>query len=68
MLLDQFSKPQSLVQSAHQDQAAVRSDARALEIDLERGVESELKGLALSVTHWVLTSGTSSSASHTHEY
>jgi len=45
MLLDQFSKPESLVEFAHQDQAAVGSDARTLKIDLERGVEGELKGL-----------------------
>jgi len=45
MLLDQFSEPESLVEFAHQNQAAVGSDARALEIDLERGVEGELKGL-----------------------
>jgi hypothetical protein len=39
MLLDQFSEPQSLVQFAHQDQAAVGGDAETLEIDLERRLE-----------------------------
>jgi len=56
MLLDQFSKPESLVEFAHQDQAAVGSDARTLKIDLERGVEGELKGLFWAFTHWVSTS------------
>ena len=45
MLLDQFSKSQPLVELAHQDQATVGSDARTLEIDLERGVEGGLKRL-----------------------
>jgi hypothetical protein len=45
MLLDQFSQSESLVELAHQDQAAVGSDARALKIDLEGGVEGELKRL-----------------------
>ena len=47
MLLDQFSEPESLVEFAHQDQAAVGSDPRTLEIDLKRSVEGELKGLIL---------------------
>jgi hypothetical protein len=68
MLLDQFSEPESLVEFAHQDQAAVGSDPGTLEIDLERGVEGELKGLALFVTHWVWTSEASSSRSDQHEY
>ena len=54
VLLDQFSKPQSLVELAHEDQAAVGSDARALEGDLEGGVEEELKRLVWGFTHWVL--------------
>jgi hypothetical protein len=33
MLPDHFSYPKSLVEFAHQDQAAVRSDAGTLEID-----------------------------------
>jgi hypothetical protein len=39
MLFDQFSEPESLVEFAHQDQAAVGSNVGTLEIDLERGVE-----------------------------
>jgi hypothetical protein len=60
MFFDQFSEPEPLVEFAHQDQAAVRGDARPLEIDPERSVERELKGLILYLTHWVLTSETSS--------
>ena len=59
MLVDQFSESESLVEFAHQDQAAVGSDAGALEIDFERSVEGELKRLILYLTHWVLTSGAS---------
>jgi hypothetical protein len=59
MLSDQFSKPESLVELAHQDQAAVGSDARTLEIDLERGIEGELKRLVGAFTHGVSTSGRS---------
>ncbi len=68
MLFDQFSEPESLVELAHQDQAAVGGDAGTLEIDPERGVERELKGLFLYLIHWVLTSGAPSSRSHPHEY
>jgi hypothetical protein len=39
MLFDQFAESEPLVEFAHQDQATVRSDAGALELDLERGVE-----------------------------
>jgi len=67
-LFDQCSEPESLVEFAHQDQAAVGGDAGALEIDLESGVEGKLKGLVLYLTPWVLTSGASSSRSHPHEY
>ena len=47
MLLDEFSEPESLVEFAHQDQAAVGGDAGTLETDLERGVEGELEWLIL---------------------
>jgi hypothetical protein len=50
------------------NQAAVGGDAGTLEIDLDAGVEGELKGLTLYLTHLVLTSGESSSRSHPHEY
>jgi len=63
MLLDQFSKTESLVEFADQDQAAVGSHARALKIDLEGGVKGELKGLVWGFTHWISTSKTSSSRS-----
>ncbi len=56
MFFDQFSEPEPLVELAHQDQAAVRGDAGPLEIDPERGLERELKGLILFLTLWVLTS------------
>jgi hypothetical protein len=39
-----------------------------LKIDLERGVEGELKGLILYLIHWALTSGALSSRSYPHEY
>jgi hypothetical protein len=68
MLVDQFSKTESLVELTHQDQAAVRRDAATLEIDLEGGVKRKLEGLSLSFTRWVLTSGASSSLSDPHEY
>jgi len=57
MLLDQLSEPESLVELAHQDQAAVGRDAGTLKIDLERGVEGELKRLVWAFTHWASTSG-----------
>jgi hypothetical protein len=46
----------------------IGSDPGTLEIDLERGVEQELKWLILSLTHWVLPSRASSSRSNPHEY
>jgi hypothetical protein len=68
MLRDQFAESEPLVEFAHQDKATVRSDSGALELDLERGVEGELKRRILYLTHWVLTSGPSSSHSHPREY
>jgi hypothetical protein len=53
MFFDQCFEPGSLVKFAHQGQAAVRRDAGTLEIDLEGGVEGELKGLILNLAHWV---------------
>jgi hypothetical protein len=58
----------ALVEFAHQDQAAVGSDAGTLEIDLQRGVERELKGLILLLTHWLYTSKVSSLRLDPHEY
>jgi hypothetical protein len=68
VLFDEFSEPESLVEFAHQDQAAVGGDAGTLEIDLERGVEGELEWLILFLTHWVWTSGAASSRSNPHKY
>jgi hypothetical protein len=56
------------VEFAHQDQPAVGGDPGTLEIDLERGVEGELKGSIMYLTPWVLASGASSSRLHPHEY
>jgi len=41
--------------------------AGVLEIDLERGVEGEMKGLILCLTHWLLASGAFSSRLHPHK-
>ena len=38
MVRDQFTEPEPLVEFAHQDQAAVGSDARTLEGDIERRI------------------------------
>ncbi|HJY88025.1 MAG TPA: hypothetical protein VKE24_14420 [Candidatus Acidoferrales bacterium] len=50
---DQLSEPEALVKFARQDQAAIRGPAGTLELDLERGVEGEVKGPVLFFTHWV---------------
>jgi hypothetical protein len=68
MLRDQFAESEPLVEFAHQNQATVRSDAGALELDLERGVEGELKGPILYLTHWVLTSRMFSPRSHPYKH
>ena len=43
MLFDEFSEAESLVEFAHQNQAVVGGDAGPLKLDLERGIEGELK-------------------------
>jgi hypothetical protein len=53
VLFDEFTEAQAFVQLTHQNQATIGGDPRSLEIDLQRGVERELKGLVLFVTHWV---------------
>jgi len=68
VLFDEFSEAESLVEFPHQNQSAVGGYAGTLEIDLESGIEGELKGLILYLTHWVLTSGASSSRIHPHKY
>ena len=50
MLFNQFSESQSFAEFPHQNQAAVGGDVGALEIDLDKGVEGELKRLALFLT------------------
>src|SRR5450759_3053197 len=53
MLSDERTQPQAFIPLAHQQQAAVGSNPRSLEIDSQRGIERELKGLVLLLTHWV---------------
>jgi hypothetical protein len=48
---DERAEAQPLIQLSHQEQAAVRSDARTLEVDLQPTIEQELKGLFLRLTH-----------------
>jgi hypothetical protein len=43
VLFDEFSEAESLVEFAHQNQAVVGGDAGPLKLDLERGIEGELK-------------------------
>ena len=40
MLVNQFSETEPFVQFANQNQATVGSDARSLEIDFEKSIES----------------------------
>jgi hypothetical protein len=48
--------------------ATIRRHSRSLEINLQRGIETELKGLVLLFTHWVQASGVSVAPSKPHEY
>jgi len=66
VLGDQIAEAQPLVQLAHENQAAVGGDPRALELDPEPGVEGELQGLVLCFTHRMRTSAASSSRSNPH--
>jgi hypothetical protein len=68
MLRDQFAESELLVEFTHQDQATVRRNVRTMKAGLERRIEGKLKGPILYLTHWVLTSGASSSYSHPYEY
>jgi hypothetical protein len=52
MLGDEITEAQTFVQLTNQNQAAVGRDPGALEIDLERSVEGELKWLILCLTHY----------------
>jgi hypothetical protein len=48
--------------------ATIRRHSRSLEINLQRGIERELKGLVLLFTHWVQASGVFIAPSKPHEY
>src|SRR6516162_6444477 len=67
VLRDQVAEAQPLVQFAHKNQAAVGSDPRSLEFDLQRRVEGELKGLVCGFIHWVSASAPSSSRANPHQ-
>jgi hypothetical protein len=51
VLRDEVAEAQPLVELPHEDQAAIGGDPRSLELDLQRRVERELKGLGLRLTH-----------------
>ena len=53
MLVDQLAETKPFVQLPDQQQPAVGGDPRALEIDLHKSIERELKRLAILVTHSV---------------
>jgi len=50
VLRNQVAEAQTLVQLAHEDQAAIGGEPRSLELDLQRGVEREPKGLVCGLT------------------
>jgi hypothetical protein len=50
---DERTQSQTFIQLAHHKQTTVRGDARTLEINFQRRVKRELKGLILFLTHWV---------------
>src|ERR1022692_1830560 len=50
---DERTQSQTFIQFAHQKQTTVGGDARTLEINFQRRVKRELKGLFLFLTHWV---------------
>src|ERR1035437_4707725 len=47
----EHAQAQTLIQLAHQNQTTVGGHPSALEIDLQRAVEGELKGPILCLTH-----------------
>ncbi len=47
MLCDEGAEAQPLVQLADEDQAAIGGDPQSLELDLQRGLERELKGAGI---------------------
>ncbi len=68
LLLDEFLQTQSLIQLSNQNQAAIGSHSRSLEVDLQGSIEGELKGLILFLTYGVCTSEASSLRSDPHEH
>src|ERR1700730_217390 len=52
----EYAQAQTLIQLAHQNQTTVGGHPSALEIDLQRAIEGELKGPILSLTHRLSTS------------
>src|SRR5450759_3077838 len=68
VLLGKFTESQTFVYLPHQNQAAIGSDSRSLEIDLQGSIEEELKGMVLFLTHWVCTSKASSPRPNPHKY
>jgi hypothetical protein len=64
---DEFTQTQAFVELPHQNQAAVGGDPRSSEVDFQRSFEAELKRLILLLTHWLWTSGASSSRSNSHK-
>ena len=53
VLGDEPAQSQTLIQLAHQKQTTVGGNARTLEINFQRRIKRELKGLILFLTHWV---------------
>jgi len=47
VLCDEGAKAQPFVHLADEDQAAIEGGPRSLKLDLQRGIERELKGLML---------------------
>ena len=54
--LHERAQAQTFVQLAQQNQTTTGSHSRTLELDPQRAVERELKGLFLRLTHWLTTS------------
>ena len=57
LFLDEPLHAQPFIQLAKQNQATVENPSRSLEIDLQAGIEGELKGPILCLTHWGAPSG-----------
>jgi hypothetical protein len=68
VLGNQFAEAQPFIQLTNQNETAVGGDPWSLETDLQGGVERKLKRPILFLTHWVWTSGASSSRSNPYGY